>query len=323
CSWRFEPAMPQVTPTTRPVSFSTSRRSSMPRTAGTRSAPRSTRPSMSGRSETSYGPSNRRSQSRSTPGSPGGAVSVTASTCSGSGAAVALRRPKIPTECSVLRRRGGARSSRQRLPVVLGGRGGLPVGGAEAPGGAVAGLPPRAAGQALDLGEVDAADLLDDQLGDAVPPPHGERLGPVGVEQVHEDLAPVAGVHGAGRVDDRDPVPGRETRPRVHETGVAVRQRDGHAGGNQRPLPRAELDVLTGVEVDAGVARVRLPRDRQAGVEAAQEDAHGGGVGHWIEVTRRSGMLLSLRPRSRRRPAVHRPPWPAGCGGAPGSTWSR
>src|SRR5690606_19781181 len=67
CSWRFEPAMPQVTPTTRPVSFSTSRRSSMPRTAGTRSAPRSTRPSMSGRSETSYGPSNRRSQSRSTP----------------------------------------------------------------------------------------------------------------------------------------------------------------------------------------------------------------------------------------------------------------
>ena len=50
-----------------------------------------------------------------------------------------------------------------------------------------------------------ASTRCDDQLGDPVAPPQHDRLVRVEVDQGHLDLAAVAGVHGAGGVDDRQP----------------------------------------------------------------------------------------------------------------------
>ena len=103
------------------------------------------------------------------------------------------------------------------------------------------------------------------------------RLGRVEVDQQHLDLTAVAGVHGAGRVDDGDAVPGGQPRARVHETAVPLRQREGDPGRHQRALPRREHDVDRGVQVGAGVAGVRVGRERQRGVQPDHGDGQGDG----------------------------------------------
>src|SRR6266508_2491061 len=62
-------------------------------------------------------------------------------------------------------------------------------------------------------------------------PPDSEGLGRIGVDQDHLDLAPVAGVDRAGRVDQRDAVPGREARAGMDEGRVAL----GHGHGQPGP----------------------------------------------------------------------------------------
>ena len=49
----------------------------------------------------------------------------------------------------------------------------------------------------------------------------------------------------------------RKARPRLHESGVAVWNRDGDAGSNGRALSGRELDPLARDEIDARIARVR------------------------------------------------------------------
>ena len=66
-----------------------------------------------------------------------------------------------------------------------------------------------------------------------------DGLARVEVDQQHLDLAAVARVDGAGRVDDRDPEPGRQPGARVHQGDVAVRQRDRDAGRARAPAPPA------------------------------------------------------------------------------------
>ena len=70
----------------------------------------------------------------------------------------------------------------------------------------------------------------DDQLGDAVSALHDERFGRIGVEQCHQNFAAVARVDQAGRVHDRNPVPGRRATARQHKPRVAFRQSDSNPG---------------------------------------------------------------------------------------------
>ena len=53
---------------------------------------------------------------------------------------------------------------------------------------------------------------MHDELRDAVAAAHGERFAWVEVDEVDEDLAAVALVDRAGRVDDRDAVTRRQAR---------------------------------------------------------------------------------------------------------------
>ncbi len=68
-----------------------------------------------------------------------------------------------------------------------------------------------AARQTLDLDEARATDRHDDDLGDAIAGLDAVGLACVGVEQGDLDLAAIAGVDRARRVDDRDAV--REGEP--------------------------------------------------------------------------------------------------------------
>ena len=99
----------------------------------------------------------------------------------------------------------------------------------------------------------------DHELGDPHPRLDDERLARVGVEQDDPQLAAVAGVDQARRVDDRDPVLRRQAGARLDEACVALRDRHREARRDQRPLAGTELDALAGREIEAGVARVGAP----------------------------------------------------------------
>ena len=90
----------------------------------------------------------------------------------------------------------------------------------------------------------------------------------------------VAGVDRARRVDQAEPEAVREPGAGVHETGVPLGDRHRHAGADQRPLQRRQLDVLGDREVGAGVAGQRVGGRRRAGggqLDRHVELGHGGG----------------------------------------------
>src|SRR5665647_3243792 len=91
----------------------------------------------------------------------------------------------------------------------------------------------------------------------------------VGVEQGDLDLAPVAGVDGAGGVHDRHAVPGGEPRPGMDEGGVPVRQRNAHSGRHGDPPERWQLDVDGRHQV-----RTCVPRHRWVLVEHDEQHLH-------------------------------------------------
>jgi hypothetical protein len=111
------------------------------------------------------------------------------------------------------------------------------------------------------LDELDLGQLEHDELGDPHPRLDGEAVARVRVQQHDAQLAPVAGVDQAGRVDDADPVPRCEAGARLHEARMAVGDRDGEAGGDGGALARAEHDALARREVEPGVALVGALRD--------------------------------------------------------------
>jgi len=119
-----------------------------------------------------------------------------------------------------------------------------------------------------------AGHALDDELRDPVAALELDRLSGVGVEQRHPDLATVPRVHGSRRIHDRDPVLRGQPRAGMHERGVPVRQRDGHAGRHHRPLAGPEFHVHRGDQVNAGVPGVRPDRQRQFRVQPLDEDVH-------------------------------------------------
>ena len=108
---------------------------------------------------------------------------------------------------------------------------------AEPTGGPVPSLPPGAVRKRIRHVEVGVQVVLHDELRDPVADPHGERLARVEVDEVDEDLAPVARVDGARRVDDGHPVPRGEPGARVHQPHGPRRQRDGDARRAPAPAP--------------------------------------------------------------------------------------
>ena len=88
----------------------------------------------------------------------------------------------------------------------------------------------------------------------------------------HLQLAAVARVDQTGPVDHRDAVPCGEPRARGDEACVPRWDRHGHAGGHDRPLAGPEDDGLTGHEVEACVARVRLRRQLGAVAQACHRE---------------------------------------------------
>ena len=81
-------------------------------------------------------------------------------------------------------------------------------------------------------------------------------------------------------------MPGREPRARLDEAGVALRDRDGEAGADERPLARRELDALAGRR---GRGR-RRPRTPAVGTTASSRSRWNGS-----SITRSPGSPLLLR----------------------------
>ena len=100
----------------------------------------------------------------------------------------------------------------------------------------------------------------------------------IGVEQVDEQLAAVAGVDEPGRVDDRDAVLRGEPRARLHEAGVPLGDRDGEPGRDERALTGRELDTVAGAEVEPGVARVGARRHDRLVAHPAGSAARSGAL---------------------------------------------
>src|SRR6185437_9085604 len=94
----------------------------------------------------------------------------------------------------------------------------------------------------------------DNELSDPLARLGDERPLAVGVQEYDHDLAAVARVDQARRVDDRDPVPGREARPRLDEACIPLRDRNREPCADERVLAEP-LDL----ELD------HRPRARAAG----------------------------------------------------------
>src|SRR5690349_8778446 len=92
-----------------------------------------------------------------------------------------------------------------------------------------------------DRGRLD--DFLQDELRDAVAAPYEVRLAAVRVQQDHTDLAAVAGVNQARRVDAGQAVPRRQPAAHHHEAGVADGDRNGDACRDARALARLKPAV--------------------------------------------------------------------------------
>jgi hypothetical protein len=115
--------------------------------------------------------------------------------------------------------------------------------------------------QLVDLDEVDLRHRQHDELRDAHARLDDEGLPPVGVDEIDEHLAAIAGVDESRCVDDRDAVLRREPRARLDEAGKALGDRDGEARRDERSLTRRELDPLARREIEACVAVVCPRRD--------------------------------------------------------------
>src|SRR5271165_4434893 len=120
---------------------------------------------------------------------------------------------------------------------------------------------------------------LNNKLSYPVTSPEAHRMLGIGVQQDHLDLATVPRVDSAWRIDDGDAVLRGQTGTRMHEGGVPIRERDAHAGADDGPLARGQLDVGGRDQVTAGVTGMGLLRQRQAAVQAPDQHLYGPGRG--------------------------------------------
>ena len=139
-------------------------------------------------------------------------------------------------------------------------------------------------------------------------PRRSHQLGAgIEVDQADPDLAPVAGVDGARCVDDREAAAGGEPGARVHEAGVARRQRDRDAGADERALTRRQRHVGGGVQIDARVARAgrtRARADRGRAWSGARRPAHSRAARRSVLWTARAGEHRRGRARRATLPST-------------------
>ena len=81
----------------------------------------------------------------------------------------------------------------------------------------------------------------DHELGDPHPGLDGERVVPIAVQENDADLTAIAGVDQPRRVQDADPVTGRESRSRQHEAGMTRGDLDRDSRRDGGPLTGAEI----------------------------------------------------------------------------------
>ena len=192
-------------------------------------------------------------------------------------------------------------------------------------------LPPRGTPEANPPRRSRRADLLDHELRDPVAAPHGERLAGSRLTRLTRISPAVARVDGAGGVDDGDPVPRGEPGAGVHERRVPGRQGHGEAGRDQGPLARRRGSRRRrGVRSAPASPRMGVGRQRQRpGRADGLARGRGRAVGpRWIGPAGRAGLRgrvagVGQAAHSRQTIMPLTSPWPAGCGGARGSTWSR
>ena len=138
---------------------------------------------------------------------------------------------------------------------------------------------------------------LQHQLGDAIATMHVVRLGGVGVEQHHLDLATVCTVDEARRVDHADAVFEGEATSGEDKSGMAVWDGNGNSGGHQQPATRGRQDaVLARTQVESCIAGMGVGRQGEVGVESNNRDGkHPHHFMWWGSVAGSSRGLLRLR----------------------------
>lgn len=109
-------------------------------------------------------------------------------------------------------------------------------------------------------------DPLNQQLGDAVTAPDGDRRGRVEVDQRHSDLAAITGVDRAGAVDDRKSNARSQTGTGMDQTDHAVRDCHGDPGAHQGTLAGREVDVFGTEQINPGIAVVGAGGHREIAV---------------------------------------------------------
>ena len=67
----------------------------------------------------------------------------------------------------------------------------------------------------------------------------------------------------------------------MHETHVPRGDRERHPGVNERPLARAEFDVVAGAQVRPGVTGTRVGGGGQVRVQQVQGHGHRGRLAHF------------------------------------------
>jgi L-seryl-tRNA(Ser) seleniumtransferase len=120
----------------------------------------------------------------------------------------------------------------------------------------------------------DLLDPLDHQLGQPFTARDDKSMVRVRVQQDHLHLTAVRRIDQAWRVGHGQAVVQRVTAARQHETRVAHGDGDRDAGWHQEPSATGRHDaVLTGTQVETGIARVGVRGKRE--VEVESNDRHG------------------------------------------------
>ena len=119
-----------------------------------------------------------------------------------------------------------------------------------------------------------AFNSLNDQLGDPVTTLETDRTAGISIEQRDPDLATVPRIHSSRSVHQRNAVPRGQARTRMHECGIAVRQRNGHASGHYGPLAGAEFHIGGGEQIGARVAGMSTDRQRDTRIQSLDKDMH-------------------------------------------------
>ena len=94
----------------------------------------------------------------------------------------------------------------------------------------------------------------------------------VRVEEHDPDLAAVPRIDQARGVDHAQAVPRREPGTRLDESGVALGNLHRDPGRDDGSLSRLQPYLLTGREIDPGIALVCLDRQNRVGVKTANGD---------------------------------------------------